>query len=75
MAKILIELAKKEGISTNLIDIKLNNKPMEKLTAEFMKKLPEQGMLECTYTCEPEKEDKEFRKSLGVKYLDWESDE
>ena len=74
VARMLIDLAKKEGMATNLCDIKFNGKSQEKLPGEFMKKLPDVGMLELTYKCEPEKEDLEFRKSLGVKYLDWEEE-
>ena len=58
-----------------MINIKLNGKAQEKLTAEFIKKLPETGIFEGTYHCPPEKEDHEFRKALGVKYLDWNEDD
>ena len=74
VCKMLCELARKEGLATNMINIKLNGKPMEKLTPDFIRKLPDAGVFEGTYFCPPEKEDQEFRKSLGVKYLDWQED-
>jgi len=54
--------------------IKLNGKPMEKMSKEFTRKPPDSGVIELTYACPPEKEDKAFRVSLGVKYLDWPED-
>ena len=49
-------------------------KPMDKLTGEFTRKMPEFGMFECTYYCDPDKENTEFRVTLGGKYLDWPCD-
>ena len=69
----LCEMAAKEGI-TNMTELKYQMKPMDKLTGEFTRKMPEFGMFECTYFCEPEKENTEFRVSLGGKYLDWPCD-
>ena len=51
--------------------IKVNGKPMDKMTREFARRPPEVGTIELTYACPPEKEDKAFRITLGVKYLDW----
>ena len=44
---------------------------MDRLTAEFVRKMPEVGIFECTYSCEADKENREFRVTLGAKYLDW----
>ena len=46
---------------------------MEKLTGDFIRKMPEVGQFECTYFCEPDKESKEYRLAMGAKYLDWPS--
>ena len=70
VTKMLCELAVKEGIG-NMSDLKLQGKPMEKLTGEFMRKMPEVGQFECQYFCEADKENKEFRLAIGAKYLDW----
>ena len=70
VCKMLCELASKEGLA-NMAELKYIGKPMDKLTSEFIRKMPEVGMFECTYSCDPDKENRECRVSLGVKYLDW----
>ena len=70
VCKMLCELAKTEG-ATNMTDILYLGKPMEKITSDFIRKVPDAGVFECTYYCDPAKENKVFRTSLGVKYLDW----
>ena len=70
VCKILCELASKEGIG-NMTELKYQAKPMDRLTAEFVRKMPEAGVFECTYGCDPDKENREFRVTLGAKYLDW----
>ena len=69
----LCEIAMKEGASL-MTNIKLNSKPMEKMTREFARKPPDVGTFELTYACPPEKEDQAFRISMGQKYLDWPMD-
>ena len=56
VTKMLCELCCKEGLNF-MENIKLNGKPMEKMTKEFAKKPPERGTFEVTYACPPEKED------------------
>ena len=68
----LCELAVKEGIG-NISELKYQGKAMEKLTGDFIRKMPEVGQFECTYFCEPDKESKEYRLATGAKYLDWPS--
>ena len=46
VCKMLCELARKEGLATNMTNIKFNGKAMEKLTADFIKKLPDVGIFE-----------------------------
>jgi len=58
VCKMLGELAYKEGV-TNMTEIKLNGRPVEKLTQDFVRKMPEVGMVELTYYCELEKENRE----------------
>ena len=70
VTKMLCELTMKEGVNF-MQPIKVNGKPMEKMTREFARRPPDFGTIELTYACPPEKEDKAFRISLGVKYLDW----
>ena len=55
-------------------NVKVNNKPMEKMTREFARKPPETGIFECTLAVPTEKEDQAFRISVGTKYLDWPED-
>ena len=71
VCKLLCELAKAEGLATNMTNIKFNGKAMEAMTKEWCKKIPEEGVFECTYLCQPEKEDRATRIALGVKFLDW----
>ena len=66
----LCELSQKEGI-TNMTEIKIGGKVVEKLAPEFIRKVPETGIFEGTYFCPPEKELLDFREALGRKYLDW----
>lgn len=66
----LCELCLKEGLAL-MENIKLNGKPMEKMTREFARRPPESGIFEVTYACPPGKEDNAFRVATGVKYLDW----
>lgn len=73
VCKILCELCLKEGVSF-MENIKLNGKPMEKMTRDFARKPPEVGVFEVTFACPPGKEDNEFRIATGVKYLDWPED-
>jgi len=54
-----------------MVDIKMNGKAVEKLSPDFIKRIPEIGIFEGTYFCPPEKENLEFRESMGRKYLDW----
>ena len=56
VCKMLCELAMKEGVNF-MQPIKLNGKPMERMTKEFARKPPEVGVIELTYACPPEKED------------------
>ena len=42
VTKILCELALKEGF-TNMTEMKYQGKPMEKLTGDFIRKMPEFG--------------------------------
>ena len=56
-----------------MTEMKYQGKPMEKLTGDFIRKMPEFGQFECTYFCEAEKESQETRLGLGAKYLDWPS--
>lgn len=56
VCKMLCELAMKEGAAF-MTPIKLNGKPMEKMTKEFARKPPDTGVIELTYACPPEKED------------------
>ena len=72
VCKMLCELASKEGAS-NMSELKYQAKPMEKLTNEFVRKMPEVGYFECVYACDPDKENIEHRVTLGAKYLDWPS--
>jgi hypothetical protein len=70
VCKMLCELAIKEGLA-NMAEIKMNGKAVEKLTPEFVKRVPETGVFEGTYFCPPEKEILEYREAMGRKYLDW----
>jgi hypothetical protein len=70
VCRMLCELANKEGLAF-MTDIKLGGKPVEKLTVDFVKRVPETGVFECTYCCPSEKESAEFREATGRKYLDW----
>jgi hypothetical protein len=54
-----------------MTEIKMGGKAVEKLTPEFIKRVPETGIFEGTYFCPPEKEILDFREALGRKYLDW----
>jgi hypothetical protein len=56
VARMLCELTMKEGVAL-MENIKLNGKPMEKMTRDFARKPPEVGTLELSYACPPEKED------------------
>jgi len=49
----------------------MGGKAVEKLTPEFIKRVPETGIFEGTYFCPPDKEMLDFREALGRKYLDW----
>ena len=73
VAKMLCEITMKEGVSL-MQNIKLNGKPMEKMTREFARKPADSGQIELTYACPPEKEDQAFRITMGIKYLDWPED-
>ena len=42
-----------------MTEIKMNGRPMEKLTQDFVRKMPEVGIVELTYYCELEKENRE----------------
>lgn len=66
----LCEIANKEGLAF-MTDIKMGGKTVEKLTADFAKRVPETGIFEGTYCCTEEKENKDFREAIGRKYLDW----
>lgn len=70
VCRMLCELAKTEGL-LNMTEIKMNQKPIEKLTLDFIRKVPETGIFEGTYFCIPDKENLDFRESMGRKYLDW----
>jgi hypothetical protein len=70
VCKMLCELAKQEGMA-NMQAIKLDGKPVEKLTPDFVRRVPETGIFEATYFCPPEKENADFREATGRKYLDW----
>ena len=56
VCKILCELCMKEGVSL-MENIKINGKPMEKMTREFARKPPEVGTFEGTLAIPAEKED------------------
>ena len=56
VCKILCEICVKEGIAF-MENVKVNNKPMEKMTREFARKPPETGIFECTLAVPTEKED------------------
>lgn len=66
----LCEIAKTEGLA-NMTNIKISSKAVEKLTLDFVRKVPETGIFEGIYFCPPDKENLDFRESLGRKYLDW----
>jgi hypothetical protein len=70
VCRMLCDLARTEGIA-NMTEIKIDGKAVEKLAPDFIKKIPEKGSFEGTYFCPPDKENSEFRESLGRKYLDW----
>ena len=56
VAKMLCELTMKEGVNY-MTNIKVAGKAVEKMTREFARKPPDQGNLELTFNCPPEKED------------------
>lgn len=60
VCKMLCELAKAEGFG-HMTDITYLGKPMDKLNNDFVRKIPETGIFEGTYFCEPDKENKAFR--------------
>lgn len=70
VCRMLCELAKGESL-VFMSDIKMDGKPVEKLTMEFAKRVPEVGVFEGTYFCPSEKENAELRESVGRRYLDW----
>jgi hypothetical protein len=70
VCKMLLELAKGEGWSF-MTAIKVNNKAMEAVNADFLAALPTTGTFEGTYNCPPEKEKEDLRCKIGSKYLDW----
>lgn len=70
VCRMLCELANKEGLAF-MTEIKLAGKPVDKLTVDFVKRVPEAGMFEAKYECPSEKESQEFREAMGRKYLDW----
>ncbi len=54
-----------------MTEIKLQGKPIEKLTNEVIKGLPEVGMFQCEYNCAAEKVKLDVRRAMGVKYYEW----
>lgn len=70
VCKTLCELAKGEGW-TNWQDVKIDGKPNDKITNDYLLNLPTTGTFEGTYICPVEKEKEDLRLKLGQKYLDW----
>ena len=70
VCKILMELAKAEGFQymTNVI---LDGTPFEEIDKDFVDKLAETGILECSYVTPEEAADNECREKMGIKYLGW----
>ena len=68
--KLLSELAKVEGWQY-LTSIKLNDKAIEKMTADVAKEMPDSGKLEVCYSCPADSVREEWRVKLGQKYFDW----
>ena len=65
-----MELAKVEGFQymTNVI---LDGTPFEEIDKDFVDKLAETGILECSYVTPEEAADNECREKMGIKYLGW----
>ena len=56
VCKMLCEITVKEGVNF-MTNIKINGKPMEKMTRDFARKPPDSGVIELTLAVPPEKED------------------